>query len=73
MEILDRVGALIREHRRAKGLSQEELGHRADLHRTYVSSLERGVRNPTITVLCRIAAALETSVSELLAGLETKG
>ena len=70
MEILHRVGALIRHHRLDHGLSQEELGHKASLHRTYVSSVERGIRNPTITVLHRIASALGLTVSELLDGLE---
>lgn len=70
MEILHRVGELVRQHRLEQELSQEELGHQADLHRTYVSSVERGVRNPTITVLHRIAAALGLTVSELLDGLE---
>ena len=68
--MLHRVGALIRQHRLEHGLSQEKLGHQADLHRTYVSSLERGIRNPTITVLHRIASALDLTVSELLDGLE---
>ena len=70
MEILNRVGDLIRHHRREKDLSQEELGDRADLHRTYVSSVERGIRNPTITVLYRIAGALDMTVSQLMDGLE---
>ena len=70
MGILSRVGALIRHHRLDHGLSQEELGHQARLHRTYVSSVERGIRNPTITVLHRIARALGLTVSQLLNGLE---
>ena len=70
MEILQRVGELVRQHRSEQGLSQEELGHHADLHRTYVSSVERGIRKPTITVLHRIASALGLTVSELLDGLE---
>ncbi|MGI9426475.1 MAG: helix-turn-helix domain-containing protein [Hyphomicrobiaceae bacterium] len=63
-------GDLIRQHRLELGLSQEELGHQANLHRTYISSVERGIRNPTITVLHRIANALDLTVSELLDGLE---
>lgn len=70
MQILNRVGDLIRHHRRQKDLSQEELGERADLHRTYISSVERGIRNPTITVLHRIASALDMTVSQLMDGLE---
>lgn len=51
--------------RRAKGWSQEELADRAGLHRTYVSGVERGVRNPTVTVLDRIACALEVGIGAL--------
>ena len=49
------------------GLSQDELAHRAGLHRTYVSGVERGVRNPTVTVLDKLAKALGVSLSTLLA------
>ena len=49
------------------GLSQDELAHRAGLHRTYVSGVERGVRNPTITVVDKLAKALGVSLSTLLA------
>lgn len=69
MEIRKRVGALIRHHRNARGWSQEELAHEAGVHRTYVSSLERGRRNPTITILHKLAAAMEMTVSDMLEGL----
>lgn len=49
-----------------KGWSQEELADRSGLHRTYVSGVERGVRNPTITVLDRLASALEVELSRLV-------
>ena len=49
------------------GLSQDELAHRAGLHRTYVSGVERGVRNPTITVLEKLAKALGVPLSTLVA------
>lgn len=64
-----RVGALIREHRAARGWSQEGLAEEAGVHRTYISSLERGLRNPTISVLHKIAACMDMTVSELLEGL----
>ena len=51
--------------RRQRGWSQEELAHRAGLHRTYISGVERGVRNPTLTVLEKIALALEVSIGAL--------
>ncbi|MCR9078965.1 MAG: helix-turn-helix domain-containing protein [Hyphomonadaceae bacterium] len=49
----------------ARGWSQEELADRAGLHRTYISAVERAVRNPTLTVIARIAKALKVSMAEL--------
>lgn len=65
MDIRHRVGHNIKTVREAQGLSQEELAHRADMHRTYVSGVERGIRNPTITVLDRLAKALKVKVGSL--------
>ena len=48
------------------GISQEELAFRADLHRTYVSGVERGVRNPTILIVGRLAKALDVEPPVLL-------
>ncbi len=60
-----------------KGWSQEKFAFEAGVHRTYVSDLERGARNPTITVVEKLAVALDVSASRLLAenpgeGLATK-
>ena len=52
--------------REAKGWSQEALADRSGLHRTYISGVERGVRNPTVSVLQKIAVGLETSMAELV-------
>lgn len=52
--------------RESKNLSQEELAHRSDHHRNYIGFLERGERCPNVATLERIAAALETKVSEIL-------
>lgn len=60
----------VKELRKAKGLSQEELAFASELHRTYISGVERGVRNPTITVLAKIAQALEVGPDRLLKGAE---
>jgi transcriptional regulator with XRE-family HTH domain len=57
----------IKEARRRLNLSQEELAARADIDRTYVSGIERQVRNPTITVVAKFAEALETTAADLLA------
>ncbi len=56
----------IKAARKRLNLSQEELAARAAIDRTYVSGIERQVRNPTITVLAKFAEALETTVAELL-------
>ena len=60
------VGRNVREARKAIGLSQEALADKAGIDRTYVSGVERGVRNPTITILAKFAAALDTSAAALL-------
>jgi len=60
MDIRRRVGLNMKRLRQEKGWSQEEFAERCGLHRTYISGLERGVRNPTITVLekiCGLAGA----------------
>jgi transcriptional regulator with XRE-family HTH domain len=66
MEIREVFARNLRTARLAKGLSQEELAHRADIDRTYISSLERGVYNASIDVVDRLAKALEIDVSVLL-------
>ena len=66
MGIRKQVGLNVRRLREARGLSQEELAFQAELHRTYISGVERGVRNPTITVLAKIAQALKVSPDQLL-------
>lgn len=60
------VGQNVRKARHAAGMSQEDLAHRARIDRTYVSGVERGLRNPTITVLARVASALGVEPSALL-------
>ncbi len=47
-------------------MSQEDLADAAGLHRTYISGLERGIRNPTVKILEKLAGALKTSPSSLL-------
>lgn len=66
MDVRKRVGANMRSAREALGVSQEELADRAGVHRTYISGVERGVRNPTITVLEKIAKALRVKAATLL-------
>ena len=66
MDVRKKLGLRIQGLRHDQGLSQEELAHRADLHRTYVSGVERGVRNPTLTVIERIAAGLGVTLAALV-------
>jgi transcriptional regulator with XRE-family HTH domain len=53
-----RIGKAIKAIRTAQGLTQEELAARADLHPTYVSDVERGVRNPSWDVVARLAEGM---------------
>lgn len=66
MDIRQRLGSNIRRLRQAKGWSQEEFADRAGIHRTYVSDIERGRRNPTVTVLERLASPLGVTAGKLL-------
>ena len=66
MDVRERVGLNLQRLRRERGLSQEELADLANIHQTYLSGVERGKRNPTITVLQRIAEALGTDIKELV-------
>ena len=62
--ITQKVGKRIKELRHKLGISQEELAARADIHRTYIASLEVGKRNISIIALEKIVNALEVSLSE---------
>ena len=67
MDVRQRLARNLRRLRIEKALSQEAFAHEAGIHRTYISDLERGARNPTITVVEKIADALKVSASELIA------
>ncbi len=66
MDVRLRVGLNVSEWRRGKGLTQEEVAHRATVNQTYLSDIERGKRNPSLLILDRIARALELDVVDLL-------
>jgi DNA-binding XRE family transcriptional regulator len=66
MEVRRRVGLNVKHLRQERGLSQEALAFECGLHRTYISGVERGVRNPTVVVLEKIARALKAPTSRLL-------
>jgi transcriptional regulator with XRE-family HTH domain len=70
-------GEVIRERRKALGLSQEEIAESSGLHRTYISLIERGIKSPTLISIFGLAAALKAKPEELVkatrAGMPTKG
>ena len=63
-------GAAVRSRRESLTLSQEELCFRSDLDRTYISGIERGVRNPTLKTMVRLADALKIKLDELVAAAQ---
>lgn len=65
-EILKIFGERVRQLRKQKDISQEELAHRADLHRTYIGMIERAEKNITLLNIEKIANALEVDISNLL-------
>lgn len=66
VNIQERLGANLRTLRTAKGWSQERFAFEAGIHRTYISDLERGARNPTISVVEKLASCLGVKASALL-------
>lgn len=66
MDIRRQVGRNLKRIRKERGWSQEELAFESGLHRTYISGIERGARNPTVLILARIAETLGVRVSELV-------
>jgi len=66
MEIREVLALNLRRLRQARGLSQEELAHKAEIDRTYVSSLERSVYAATVDMLDKLARALDVEASDLL-------
>ncbi|NQY61147.1 helix-turn-helix domain-containing protein [Cognatishimia sp.] len=57
----------MRSARKMRGWSQEDLAHESGIHRTYISDLERAARNPTISIVEKIAVALGLSAADLIA------
>ena len=64
------VGKVIQEYREKKGQSQEVVSGLADIGRTHLSAIERGVRKPTLDTFFKIAYALDISASELMKMVE---
>jgi transcriptional regulator with XRE-family HTH domain len=66
MDLVELLGRNVRSQREARGLSQEQLAFEAGMKRSYLSELERGLRNPSVRALGRLAAALEVEPAALL-------
>ena len=64
------LGLALRAERERKGWTQEELCHKAGLDRTYLSGVERGERSPNLRTLIRLATALDSKLSKLIAAAE---
>ena len=65
-DILNIFGENVKKYRRLLNISQEELAHRADLHRTYIGMIERAEKNITLVNIEKIANALEVKIEDLL-------
>ena len=69
-EICIQLGKRLTVFRKRMGISQEELAFRAEIDRTYISQMERGVCNPSLLVLSKVATVLEISLFSLFEELE---
>lgn len=65
-KLLVAFGDVIREFRKERGYSQEELADRAELHRTYIGMIERGEKNVTLESISKLAKALNVTIPQLL-------
>lgn len=66
MDVRKRLASNLRRLRQSKGLGQEKFALEHGFDRTYISGIERGVRNPTILVVERLATALNVPVEDLM-------
>ena len=69
-KLLSEFGRNVSRFRDQAGLSQEKLAENAEIDRTYLSGIERGVRNPGIKTVLRLARALHVTVDQLCKGVE---
>ncbi len=72
MSIKGLFGTKLQRIRKHQALSQEKLAELSGLHRTYISSLERGDRNPTLTTINSLAVALNVDMADLVSGLSNE-
>jgi transcriptional regulator with XRE-family HTH domain len=71
--VLKELGSRVRELRKARGLTQEDLSERSGLHYTYIGGIERGERNPSLKSMKRVADALEVELDDLCIVHHRKG
>jgi transcriptional regulator with XRE-family HTH domain len=67
--VLSKVGANIQDRRQKAGLTQRHLAEQAGVDRAFLNRIERGMRNPTIVLLAKLARAMDTTVSTLARGV----
>jgi transcriptional regulator with XRE-family HTH domain len=67
---LKNLGLNLRRQRGTRSLTQEGLAEKANLDPTYISGIERGVRNPSVLSVVRLARALEVTLSDLCRGID---
>ena len=72
MDIRKQIGRNVRRLRLGRRLSQEALALEADIDRTYMSGIERGIANPSAVLLSRMAKVLKVTVSDLVAAVTDK-
>jgi transcriptional regulator with XRE-family HTH domain len=65
-------GQILREHRLRRGLSQEGLGLESGFHRTYISQLERGLKNPSLSTIIRLSEILGVAAAEMVRLVELR-
>lgn len=70
MSLAKAFGQVLKQKRETLRLTQEQLAFEVNLHRTYISLLERGLKSPTLDVIFRISTALKISPSELIREVE---
>lgn len=64
-QLLYKVGLVLAEWRLEKNISQEELAELSEIHRTYLSELESGKRNPTLSIINQVVSSLDKTLTEL--------
>ena len=67
------IGQQVRSLRKEKLISQEELAFRAEIDRTYVSQIERGIGNPSLLVLYKVVKVLEKDLQDLICTAKSEG